>query len=116
MPAPTAHINANNAQPPRQRTAHNATKLIARYVAKIATAPGLQDSAQTVRSIVADLKPTILQAPRANDKLIRQELARMEEIKEDVTRMGEEVSPLDDITDADSAIAHFRWQLQGLSE
>ncbi|KAG8716701.1 hypothetical protein FRC09_015340 [Ceratobasidium sp. 395] len=115
MSPPTARINANNAQPPRRRMIRNATKLIARYIGKIATTPGIQDSAQTVRSVIANLKPTMLQAPKANNKLIKQELARIEEIKEDVTRIGKQIRPLDD-TDDDSAIAHFRWQLQGLSE
>ncbi|KAG8784925.1 hypothetical protein FRC12_018138 [Ceratobasidium sp. 428] len=115
MLAPAAHINADSARPLRRWTVLNATKLIARNVAKIAATPGIQDSAQTARSVIADLKPAMLQAPKANNKLIKQELARIEEIKEDVTRIGKQIKPLED-TDEDSAVAHFWWHLQGLSE
>ncbi|KAG8790452.1 hypothetical protein FRC12_011832 [Ceratobasidium sp. 428] len=116
MPLPNAQINAGNDESAaRRRTARNAMKLAARYVPKVTTTPGIQDATQTMRGIIADLKPAILQAPKANNKLIKQELARIEEIKEDVARIGKQTKPLDD-TDEDSSVAHFRWQLQRLSE
>ncbi|KAG8718372.1 hypothetical protein FRC09_012755 [Ceratobasidium sp. 395] len=115
MSAPTAHINADDAQLPRRRTVRSATKLVARYVGRVATIPSTQFSAQTVRSILVELKPTLLQAPKANDKVIRQELARAEAIKIEVVRIGEETGLLD-ITNIDSAAARFRWQLQELNE
>ncbi|KAG8788353.1 hypothetical protein FRC12_014671 [Ceratobasidium sp. 428] len=116
MPPPTAHTNAGNAKPSGWRTVRNATKLIvARYVAKVATTPGIKGFNQTLRSVVADLEPTLLQAPKANNELVKQELARMEEIKEDVVRLGEEIKDLDD-TDSDIAIARLQRELHGMSD
>ncbi|KAG8719561.1 hypothetical protein FRC09_010951 [Ceratobasidium sp. 395] len=115
MSASAARIDIDKPEPSRRRVARNATKLIARYVPKFVTAPGIQDSAQTVRSVIEDLKSAVLQAPKANNKLIKQELARIEEIKEDVLCMEEQIKPLDN-TDLDSVVGRFQWQLQGLSE
>ncbi|KAG8788350.1 hypothetical protein FRC12_014668 [Ceratobasidium sp. 428] len=115
MSAPTAHISAGNAQPSRRRTVRNATKLISRYVARIATVPSTQVSAQTVRRIVEELKPTLLQAPKTNDKAIKQVLLRIEEIQADVVHIEEATRQLD-VTDADPPVVRFWCELQRLSE
>ncbi|KAG8784923.1 hypothetical protein FRC12_018136 [Ceratobasidium sp. 428] len=115
MSDPTAHINASNVQLSRRRAVRNATKLIARYVAKVATVPSTQLSAQTVRSIVTELKPTLLQALKINDKAIKQALVRIEEIQADVVHIDEATGQLD-VTDADPPAIRFWCELQRLSE
>ncbi|KAG8790852.1 hypothetical protein FRC12_010833 [Ceratobasidium sp. 428] len=115
MSAPTAHISAGNAQPSRRRTVRNATKLISRYVARIATVPSTQLSAQTVRSIVEELKPTLLQAPKTNDKAIKQALVRIEEMQADIVHIDEATSQRN-VTNEDPPTIRFWCELQRLSE
>ncbi|KAG8710153.1 hypothetical protein FRC09_000280 [Ceratobasidium sp. 395] len=115
MLAPTAHISADNAQPPRRRTVRNATKLISRYVARIATVSSTQLSAETVRNIIEELKPTLLQAPKTNDKAIKQALVRIEEIQADVVHIYEATRQLD-VTNEDPPAVRFWCELQRLSE
>ncbi|KAG8719562.1 hypothetical protein FRC09_010952 [Ceratobasidium sp. 395] len=115
MPAPAAHINADSAQPPRRRTVRNATKLIAHYVARVATIPSTQFSVQTVRNVIGELKPTLLQAPKTNDKAIKQALARIEEIQMDVAHIDEAIKQLD-VTNADPPALRFWCELQRLSD
>ncbi|KAG8707747.1 hypothetical protein FRC09_001633 [Ceratobasidium sp. 395] len=115
MSAPTAHISTGNAQPSRRRTVRNATKLISRYVARIATVPSTQFSAQTLRSIIEELKPTLLQAPKTNDKAIKQALVRTEEIQADIVHIDEATRQLD-VTNEDPPAVRFWCELQRLSE
>ncbi|KAG8790449.1 hypothetical protein FRC12_011829 [Ceratobasidium sp. 428] len=115
MSASAAHINSDSAQLPRRRTVRNATKLIARYVSRVATVPSTQLSAQTVRNVIEELKPTLLQAPKTNDKAIKQALARIEEIQADVVHINEATTQLD-VTNIDPPTVRFWCELQRLSE
>ncbi|KAG8710152.1 hypothetical protein FRC09_000279 [Ceratobasidium sp. 395] len=115
MPAPAAHINADNAQPFRRRMVRNATKLIARYVERVATVPSTQLSAQTVRNVILELKPALLQAPKTNDKAIKQALLRIEEIQTDVAYI-DETTRRPDVMAAELPAARFWCELQRLSE
>ncbi|KAG8680485.1 hypothetical protein FRC08_016266, partial [Ceratobasidium sp. 394] len=114
MPGPNTTTSIDNTQVRRQRTIRNAAALVASSVAKVFVAPGIQDSTRTVRSLIEDLKPAVLQAPRANDAAIRDALARAGEIFNDIQAVGE-MTKLLNITDVNSPAAHFRWQLQELS-
>ncbi|KAG9126675.1 hypothetical protein FRC07_002465 [Ceratobasidium sp. 392] len=102
--------DAENPQEPRRRTFRNAARLATRLVAKVVIAPGLQDSTQTVRSLIDDLK-----APKANDAAIREVLAQAEEIYREIANVGEATSQLD-LVDMDSPATHFQLQLQELSD
>ncbi|KAG9089209.1 hypothetical protein FS749_001531 [Ceratobasidium sp. UAMH 11750] len=134
MPGPNTTTSIDNTQVRRQRTIRNAAALVASSVAKVFVAPGIQDSTRTVRSLIEDLRsggsaivpqstvvdkcltqPAVLQAPRANDAAIRDALARAGEIFNDIQAVGEMTKSLN-ITDVNSPAAHFRWQLQELSE
>ncbi|KAG8681972.1 hypothetical protein FRC08_015274 [Ceratobasidium sp. 394] len=116
IPAPTTAVNGtDNPRALRRQTIRNATALVARSAVKLFVAPGIQDSTRTVRSLIEDLKPTVLQAPKANDAAIREALARAGEIFNDIQAVGEMTKSLN-ITDVNSPAAHFRWQLQELSD
>ncbi|KAG9084416.1 hypothetical protein FRC06_004091, partial [Ceratobasidium sp. 370] len=111
MPVPTTTASADNTQASRRRTIRNATALVARSVAKAFVAPGIQDSTRTVRSLIADLQPAVLQAPKANDAAIREALARAEEALGDIQVAGEMTNSLC-VADTKAPAARFRWQLQ----
>ncbi|KAG9121091.1 hypothetical protein FRC07_003093, partial [Ceratobasidium sp. 392] len=98
---------------PQPHTVRNATALVARLVTNAAIAPNIQDATQTLRSLVANLKPLVLQAPKANDAAVRQALSRNEKICKVVVHVGETANELN-IIDADSPVVQFQWQLQEL--
>ncbi|KAG9126676.1 hypothetical protein FRC07_002466 [Ceratobasidium sp. 392] len=108
MQAPIANIRGR-----RWRTFRDTTKLLGRSVAKLVAIPGVQDSTRTMRGVVADLKPTILQAPKANDAAIRQALERAEKIRKVVMHVRETADEPSTV-DEDSFTAQYRCQLQEL--
>ncbi|KAG9126674.1 hypothetical protein FRC07_002464 [Ceratobasidium sp. 392] len=111
MPTRTTPTNANIAQESQLHTIRNATTLIARLAANAVVAPGIQESTRTIRSLVSDLKPAVLQAPKANDAAIQQALARAEKIREAVIYIGETTDG-SSAMDINSPVTQFKWQLQ----
>ncbi|KAG9120853.1 hypothetical protein FRC07_003478 [Ceratobasidium sp. 392] len=110
MQAPT-----DNTRWRRWRTIRDTTKLLGRTVAKLVVIPGVQDSTRTMRGVIADLKPTIFQAPKENDAAVRQALAQVEKIQNDVMHIEETTDELSAV-DGGPSTAQYRYQLQELCD
>ncbi|KAG9087408.1 hypothetical protein FRC07_012829 [Ceratobasidium sp. 392] len=84
-------------------------------VADLVNTSALPDSGRAIRSLVAGLKPHILQAPKANNTAIRVALEEIGEIKANI-QLAEEITDSLSLSDVDPSIGPFQWQLQALCE
>ncbi|KAG8790850.1 hypothetical protein FRC12_010831 [Ceratobasidium sp. 428] len=112
MPVVTP-ASVDTTQDPQLHTTRNATSLVSRLLASTAVTSNVQDSIRTMRSLVADLKPDMFQAPKDNDIAIHQALTKAGTIYDCVVYVGDMTNQLV-VTDFDSPAAQFRWQLQEL--
>ncbi|KAG8738926.1 hypothetical protein FRC10_006395 [Ceratobasidium sp. 414] len=115
MPVTDVSMTSTNSGLRSRGLTRNAAGLVASSLAGLVSAPGVLESARTVRDLTIALKPNVLQTPKDNDATIRRELEVVNDMILRIENIAELLQPVVG-SDPNSSVVAFLVHLQLLLE